>query len=460
MNNKETSKSTDIIQTEAPIARRRFISFDGGVVLDGLLKRPDRYRFWKPGTGSGKLISRGAGLSYAAASFSKGGLSVEHGSFNRILNFDSEQYIVEVEAGIELSALYNFLSSHSLYLPIQPGHGRITVGGCIAADAHGKNHAKDGTFINQVVELVLFHPDQGIIEMSPENEPDLFRLTCGGYGLTGHILRAKLRASPIPSDTLEVNAISVDDVSSGINQLVRSAIEADLAYTWHDFTLKGSRFGRGYVHLAHFISEDKDSHVRSNIAPPALSSIGRTGWRLPLLNRWTTQALNFVYRGRQGLQAQIQRTNLRHTLFPIHETQFYFKLFGIRGFHEYQMVMPLERINDYLNTVQDYLSHYPVAVTLASAKLFRGRRELLRFTGGDICFALNFPRTQASSTFLNFLDELVISVGGIPNIIKDSRLPRSVVDACYPEADLFRDQLRTFDPKRRFCSELSERLGL
>jgi decaprenylphospho-beta-D-ribofuranose 2-oxidase len=124
------------------------------------------------------------------------------------------------------------------------------------------------------------------------------------------------------------------------------------------------------------------------------------------------------------------------------------------------MVMPIERINDYINAVQDYLSYNPIAVTLASAKLFRGRRELLRFTGDGICFALNFPRTQASSTFLNFLDKLVISVGGFPNIIKDSRLPRSVVDACYPEADRFRGQLHTFDPKRRFRSELSERLGL
>jgi hypothetical protein len=49
---------------------------------------------------------------------------------------------------------------------IQPGHGRITVGSCIAADVHG-NHAKDGTFINQVVGLTLFHPDQGMIEVSP-----------------------------------------------------------------------------------------------------------------------------------------------------------------------------------------------------------------------------------------------------------------------------------------------------
>ena len=111
-----------------PVMHSSFVSFDGGVVAQGLLQRPDRYRFWSSGIVDVPLISRGAGLSYAAASFSEGGLAIEHSAFNRILDFDSEQNIVEVEAGIELSVLYDFLASHGLYLPIQPGHGRITVG--------------------------------------------------------------------------------------------------------------------------------------------------------------------------------------------------------------------------------------------------------------------------------------------------------------------------------------------
>jgi decaprenylphospho-beta-D-ribofuranose 2-oxidase len=384
--------------------------------------------------------------------------------FNRILDFDSTKKIVEVEAGIELSSLYEFLQLHGLYLPIQPGHGRITVGGCIAADVHGKNHAKDGTFINQVVGLTLFHPNQGIIEISPETEPDLFRLTCGGYGLTGHILRAKLRASLIPSDYLKLSVISAKDVSSGIRKLVQDSSEADLAYTWHDFTLKGYHFGRGYVYIAHFISDENDKpyDLRSHyqVTPPRLSSVGRMGWHIPLLNYWTTQILNFAYRSKQEIQGKTRIVNLHNTLFPIHETQFYFKLFGSPGFHEYQVLIPTERIQDYLDSVHTYVTKHQTAVTLASAKLFNGTRELLRFTGEGICFALNFPRTRTSPEVLTFLDNLVISLGGIPNIIKDSRLPRSVVETCYPDIDLFRKKLRSFDPKRLFHSELSDRLGL
>ena len=466
MSDKHSSNSAKPTQeiSRFPTKLARFISFDGGVISQGKLQRPDRYRYWRPNTIDIALIPRGAGLSYAAASFSQGGISTEHSSFNRILDFDTQTNMVEVETGIELSTLYDFLAKHGLYLPIQPGHGRITVGGCIAADVHGKNHAKDGTFINQVVSLTLFHPDQGIVEISPEIEPELFRLTCGGYGLTGNILRAKLRASVIPSHIIEINAVPLKNISSGMTEFTKKAFDFDFAYSWHNFIAKGTRFGHGYAFFAQFLHGNQNSNklkVRGgSVSTPQLSADGRALWRLPMLNYSTTQGLNILYQIQQATKGQVRHATLRDALFPIHATQFYFKLFGTSGFHEYQVVIPTEHIANYFEAIQDYLNRSPIAITLASAKFFHGKQDLLRFTGNGICFALNFPRNKESVPFLVFLDKLVISLNGIPNIIKDSRLPRSVVEACYPEIELFRNLLNTFDPKRRFRSELSERLGL
>ena len=85
-----------------PRVRCDFASFDGGVRAGGDLQRPDRCRFFEPRAFCGISIPRGAGLSYAAASFRNGGLSVEHSAFNRILDFDSRTQAVKVEAGISL----------------------------------------------------------------------------------------------------------------------------------------------------------------------------------------------------------------------------------------------------------------------------------------------------------------------------------------------------------------------
>lgn len=449
------------VRINAPQAKTTFCSFDGGVRSVGMLQQPDRYRYWDYDVIQSPLISRGAGLSYAAASFLEDGLSVSHASFDRVTGFDSTSYIVEVEAGITLFALYCFLSKHGLFLPVQPGHGRITVGGCIAADVHGKNHVRDGTFINQVESLILCHPSHGMLTLSRKENPELFRLTCGGYGLTGHIVKARLRAVPILTEAILLKAVPFSDAMVGLEQLGQMARQMDFAYTWHDMASAAKNFGSGYVFQGRFVSGNPTPSSQSNDPePPKLSATECAACPIGLLNSISTRALNLVYRYQQRSALKGKTITLQEALFPIHKTQLYFGLFGVRGFHEYQAILPLEAIPCYLEAIKTRICQKPLAITLASAKAFSGSRELLRFTGEGTCLALNFPRCKASHEFMNFLDERVIALGGLPNIIKDSRLPRTVVDACYPGADEFRSALRAFDPKRMFRSELSERLGL
>jgi len=444
-----------------PRVRCDFASFDGGVRASGDLQRPDRCRFFEPGAFCGISISRGAGLSYAAASFRNGGLSVEHSAFNRILDFDSRTQTVKVEAGISLFDLHKFLCPRGLFLATQPGHGRITVGGCIAPDVHGKNHWRDGTFIKQVAGLTLSHPAHGMIDLDEEKYPDLFRLTCGGFGLTGHIVTAILRATPIPNDTIEVNLIPIADLPTGAEQLLcTAASDADFIYSWHDFNAPADSFGRGFIYAARFAKEGGAMKQQTLRELPALTTRSRESWRLPLFNRWTARVFNLGFYRKELWLGSRSRTNLHDALFPIHKKQFYFKLFGTPGFHECQAIIPFGKVADYSQAVQGYLKRRPGAITLASAKLFRGEPELLRFTGHGLCLALNFPRNRDAEKFLRFLDSLMISVGGIPNIIKDSRLTLPVVEACYPGLRSFRELLHSFDPKRCFRSELSERLCL
>jgi hypothetical protein len=93
-------------------------------------------------------------------------------------------------------------------------------------------------------------------------------------------------------------------------------------------------------------------------------------------------------------------------------------------------------------------------------KAFAGEPGRLRFEADGLCLTLNLERSATTLDLLARLDELSIETGALPNIIKDSRLPARVVRACYPEYERFRRELAAFDPRRRFQSELSERLGL
>ena len=456
--NEDAMQSRDGI----PQAVYNFVSFDGGVRARGYLQQPDRYRFWRGSLDEAPRISRGAGLSYSGASFLADGLSVSHRSFDRVLDFDSGRNVIEVETGVTMSALHRVLSARGLYLPVQPGHGRISVGGCIAADVHGKNQTRDGTFINQGEEVTLVHPAHGILRLSPQRDAELFKLTCGGYGLTGHIIRAQLRASVAPSPWVKIRSTPFQSAEEGFVRLRAAAQDVDFSYTWHDMSLAGAGFGAGFLIQGSFVPQERAPAGNSAVSEaPALSADGRARFPVSLLNRFSTRMLNFLYRRRhQSARHQRQLVTLADALFPTHKAQAYFHFFGAVGFREYQAILPHRAATSYVDAIRSYLRERPLPITLSSAKVFAGSRELLRYTGDGISLALNMPGGAEADMFMAFLDQRVIELGGIPNIIKDSRLPRAVVDACYPEADRFREALRAFDPKRLFRSDLSERLKL
>jgi len=441
-------------------AARRYRSLDGGTSVGTRCYAPDRYRFWDAGVGKAG-ISRGAGLSHAPASFSKSIPSLEHRHFNRILDFDSTANIVEVEAGVTLGQIYRFAAPRGLFLRVQPGHPKITVGGCIGPDVHGKNQFRDGTFLNVVESLRLFHPSHGILELSRSSNPDLFFLTCGGYGLTGNILTARLRLAPVPSYRIVQKTILIRNICEFPADLAQAAAQNDLVYSWHDFTVRGKAFGQGVIVAGRFDRNGSSTiPVTEEDKSSSLDSATRGPLPFSLFNRLTTPLVNRLYHASFRLQPQERPISFYEFLFPVRKKEIYFHLFGRRGFQECQILVEASKFNSFVEKIRQQLYRHPVAVALASAKLFRGQRELLRFTGEGICLALDFPRDQASAKFAAFLDELMIEHNGWSYLIKDSRLSARVVDATYPECEQFRLRLRDFDSRRLYRSELSERLRL
>jgi len=415
------------------------------------MRRPDRYLAFRADDFPPTAIARGAGLSYAAASFADGGTSLSMTEFSRIIQWDEERALIRVEAGIRLFDLFRFLAERRHFLPIQPGHGLITVGGCIAANVHGKWGGGDTTFASQVQSLRLFHPSHGIVELSDTELPDVFNLTCGGYGLTGVILDATLRVKPLNSSVCKVQFIEIDDLDGSAAKITEIATCSAFLYTWHDF----SRRGNGHAVRIDFA--DEGGRARRPLVPNPKSP--RRSFPFCAYSRLTISAFNYFYQEFQ-MRRRITVSDLASTIFPVHALQQYFRLFGPSGFHSYQVILPRQAYETFAGEVISRARMHGTPITLASSKVFSGTRSMLRFAGDGICLSLDCPRSSRSGAFLNDVDALTIEAKGWPNLIKDSRLPRSVVEACYPEFDRFRAGVRAWDPARVFQSELSRRLSI
>ncbi len=223
-----------------------FTTFDGTLSLSTKHQRPDRFSHLESPDSTAHRIPRGGGYAYSAASFGENSLVQEMTCFNRFLEFNAEKLTLKLEVGVRLIDLMEWAIPRQLHFPVLPGYPLITVGGCVAADVHGKNPYKDGTFSDWVKQLTVFHPQKGYQSCSPEENPELFAMTCGGYGLTGVITDVTLQLAKLPAPWIALSQKRVGSLQEAEREL--SSCDADIAYSWHDATA-GSNFGRGIVYI-------------------------------------------------------------------------------------------------------------------------------------------------------------------------------------------------------------------
>jgi len=432
-----------------------FTSFDRSVSLITLHQRPDRFRMLEDKQEIPQ-IARGGGFSFVPASFSKNILVKEILFFNRILEFNESSKIVVVEAGITLGKILEWSFKKRLFLPVQPGWPGITVGGCIAANVHGKNPHKDGTFVDHVEWIELFHPTFGLKTISRSNETKIFEATCGGLGLTGIITKVALRLKELPSNSLIIVPKKAEAFDDAL-RIMKDNVDQDILYSWHiGSTLLN--FGKGIVRVGSFSNKNNSDELHV----PEIKNLSSDNKLLPfsLWNNFSSAIINTINRKIELIKGNIEK-NLFSGLFPfIDKANIFYTLYGSKGFNEYQTLISENQSGEFLRDLTKLIHSEKPPLTLLFMKLFKGERKYLRFSGNGLSITLNLKNSSPTLRFLEKLDDLVISYNAIPYIIKDSRLPKRVVEQCYQEYYDFKEILKQIDPNRIYKSEVSKRLDL
>ncbi len=143
----------------------------------------------------GDFIAFGNGRSYGDSAISDNIIHTK--PYDYFLDFDEIDGVLEVRSGALLSDILESVVKHGWFLKVTPGTKLITVGGAIASDIHGKNHHIEGCFSECLEEFTIMMADGEI--KSAKKGDELFLATCGGMGLTGVILTAKITLKKINS---------------------------------------------------------------------------------------------------------------------------------------------------------------------------------------------------------------------------------------------------------------------
>lgn len=407
------------------------------------------------------LISRGLGRSYGDSSLYS---AISDNTFNNhLLQFDDQNGVLECESGTSFDKILSVFIPKGWFLPVTPGTKYITMGGGIAADVHGKNHHIEGSIKQFILSFTILCDDGTVYTCSPTENKDLFDATFGGLGLTGIILTAKIQMKPIESSYIKYNYIKARNLEE-IFKLFEDNTKATYSVAWIDCLKQGKNFGRSILMLGEHATKSDltDKYSKRILQPHNSQQKLSVPFNFPsfILNPFSVKSFNFLYYNKQFKRIKEGLVHYDPYFYPLDSILDWNKIYGKKGFIQYQFVLPHETSYKGLTEILNQISHYNAGSFLAVLKLFGKGNPYLSFPHPGYTLALDFPMTKNLFKILSKLDQIVNDHGGRVYLIKDARLSPEMVTSGYPELESFKTIVKKYNPNGLFKSNLSERLGI
>jgi len=151
-------------------------------IRDALLRAPQADR---------SICMMGAGHNLGGHAFLDGAMVLDMRQFNRVLSLDKDNKCIKVESGITWDKIQEAVNPAGLALKAMQSDNIFTVGGSLAANAHGRE-IRFPMLVQSVLSFRILLADGSVRLASRSENPELFRNAIGGYGLFGVILDVDL----------------------------------------------------------------------------------------------------------------------------------------------------------------------------------------------------------------------------------------------------------------------------
>lgn len=392
-------------------------------IHDGI-KRGDSHRF---------LLPYGNGRSYGDSCLNDGGILLDTSPLNRFIAFDETEGRICCEAGVRLDAILGLIVPRGWFLPVVPGTKHITLGGAIANDVHGKNHHVEGTFGCHVLRLELLRTDGTRLTCSHVQNQEMFQATVGGLGLTGLILWAEIRLKRLESAHIDSETLRFENLEEFFLRSGEMDQQYEYTVAWVDCLSRGHRLGRGLLIGG---NHAKDHGGKK----PALHTVRRVDIRMDapslLLNSLTIKLFNSIFFHKQFRKSIRQRVHYDPFFFPLDAIGDWNRLYGKRGFFQYQCVVPDGAGQTPMFRILETIAESGLGSFLSVMKKFGDRESpgLLSFPRKGVTLALDFPNHgRATLELFEKLDQIVLEVGGAVYPAKDARMSSESFQRFFPQ---------------------------
>src|SRR5712664_2900112 len=383
----------------------------------------------------------------------------------RVLRLDRANGILEVGAGIEWPELIDG------YLNLQNGDGptwgisqkqtgadRFTMAGTIAANAHGRG-LKLKPFISDVESFVLVDATGTVQRCSRRENPELFRLVHGGYGLFGVVTSVQLRLAPRKKVERVVEIRTIDDLIDAFEKRIADG------FLYGDFQFSIEPASEDFLHKGVF-SCYRPVPMDTPI-PPAEKQLTDENWRqlLYLAHTDKKQAYNRYADYYLSTNSQVYWSDLHQlSIYPDnYHREIDDKLHAPYPATEMitEVNVPRQALKGFFDEVREDFRKHGAELIYGTVRLIeRDEESFLPWAKQPYaCTVFNLHTVHSPEglkrseyTFRRLID-MAARRGGTYYLTYHRYATRNQVESCYPEiAEFVRLKIK-YDAEERFQSD-------
>ena len=397
--------------------------------------------------------------------FAKNGMLLDMSGLDRVLDFDASTGLIEIEAGIqwpkmmrEYLATQQGLKNQWGIRQKQTGADRLSIGGALAANIHGRV-LTNKPIIEDIVSFRIIDAEGRLLNCSREENADLFRLAIGGYGLFGVIVSVTMQLVPRQKMQRIVELRTIDELCDAFTDRIKTGyLYGDLQFvtdeTSDDFLNKGI--------FSCYRPVPNDTPI-----PDGQTYMTEQGWQdlLHLAHVDKSRAFDTFSKFYLGSSRQIYWSDTHQftTYLDDYHSQLDKRLCGAHPGSEMitELYVPAPRLTDFIDQAKETLRSTGADLIYGTIRLIREDDEsFLAWAKQDfvcVIFNLHVEHTDAGiassrKAFLGLIDDALRNHGSF-FLTYHRHASRERVTAAYPQFADFLKEKKERDPQAVFASD-------
>lgn len=422
------------------------------------------------------ICPKGGGFSWGDMILNNGHIIADMSKMRKIVEFKAEAEQITVQSGVQLGDIFQKIIPHNLTLPACPGGVKVTVGGAISNNVHGKDSYSAGNFGDQVVSIKILLSSGEMVEIDRKKKRPIFEAVVGGMGLIGIIIEATLQLKKVPSVFVDVTTKKQDNIKESLLYLEEAKKRAEFAVIWSDAFSTGKRLGRGFVKTASWSNKKNKMSMeqlsKSLEVPDKLFGIipPKPVWYLgrpflkPQMMRYANMLIHFI-------QTNTKTANIASTNnMPFMDYNFLFgmkfpfirQLFLPYGMIEFQPFIPRSAGIEAVEGLLKLFQKFHCEPLFCGIKLHKNDNYMISFAGDGYsvggAIQVRGRSLKKINQFARAVCEYTMECGGKLLLSKDEMLFRDIFQKMYPRYNEFIGIKKELDPMGLFSSDMYRRM--